>query len=160
MPAKTSSKASSASSPAPPPIDAHYCKFRLRIGPSKIHRWGVFAAQDIPRNRKIIEYTGELISRRETKRRADASEHIYLFTVNSYWCKDGSVGGSGAEYINHCCEPNVRAVVIKGHILYMAMRDIRAGEELTIDYNFDKHVEKVSCICGASKCRGTINVVD
>ncbi|MEZ5351893.1 MAG: SET domain-containing protein-lysine N-methyltransferase [Bryobacteraceae bacterium] len=165
MPAKTTSKKQSQNGhtragAGAPQVNLDYCQFRLRIGPSKIHRWGVFAAEDIPAHRKIIEYTGELISRRETKRRAEASEHIYLFTVDPYWVKDGSVGGSGAEYINHCCSPNVRAVVIKRHILYMAKRKIRRGEELTIDYNFDKHVEKVPCICGAPDCRGTINVTD
>lgn len=120
----------------------------------------MFAGEEIPANRKVIEYTGELISRRETKRRAASAEHIYLFTVNPYWCKDGSVGGSGAEYINHSCDPNIRAVVIKGHILYMSRRKIRRGEELTVDYNFDRNVEKVPCICGARTCRGTINVMD
>ncbi len=168
MPAKTISKKKTAKkkieSPAPAPgtpwLNPDYCQFRLRIGPSKIHRWGVFADEDIPARRKIIEYTGELISRRETKRRADSSEHIYLFTVDPYWCKDGSVGGSGAEYVNHCCGPNVQAVVTRGHILYMSKRLIRRGEELTIDYNFDKHVERVPCACGAPECRGSINHVD
>ena len=35
---------------------------------------------------------------------------------------------------------------------------IKPGEELTIDYHFDKEVEKVPCRCGALKCRGTINL--
>lgn len=108
----------------------------------------------------MIEYTGELISRRETKRRADGKEMIYLFTVDSYWCKDGAVGGSGAEYINHCCEPNCQAVVVKGHINYMSLRAISKGEELTVDYHFDKNVDKHVCRCGAPNCRGTINVKD
>jgi SET domain-containing protein len=41
----------------------------------------------------------------------------------------------------------------------MSLRDIRPGEELTIDYHFDKDVEKVPCACGARNCRGTINLV-
>jgi SET domain-containing protein len=41
----------------------------------------------------------------------------------------------------------------------MSRRDIRRGEELTVDYHFDKKVEKVVCRCGAEKCRGTINVL-
>jgi SET domain-containing protein len=71
---------------------------------------------------------------------------------------DGSVGGSGAEYINHCCDPNLWAWIFKGHILYMSRREIRKGDELTIDYNFSKDVEIVRCRCGAKNCRGTINV--
>lgn len=143
-----------------PKINPEYACFQLRIKKSKIHRWGVFAGEVIPPRRKVIEYTGELISRRETKRRAEGKELIYLFTVDSYWCKDGAVGGSGAEYINHCCEPNCRAVVVKGHINYMSLRAIRAGEELTIDYCFDKKVDKHICRCGAPNCRGTINLTE
>ena len=81
-----------------------------------------------------------------------------MFTLDSYWAVDGSVGGSGAEFINHSCDPNTYARIVRGHILYMSKRAIRKGEELTIDYHFDKHVDKVPCSCGVKGCRGTINV--
>jgi uncharacterized protein len=134
--------------------------FNLSIRPSRIHRWGVFAEEMIPPRRKVCEYTGEKISRREIKRRAGERDHIYLFELDSYWCIDGAVGGSGAEYVNHCCEPNIYSVIMKGHILYMARRLILPGEELTLDYRFGKDVERVVCRCGAWNCRGTINVLE
>lgn len=84
---------------------------------------------------------------------------IYLFTLDAYWTIDGSVNGSGAEYINHCCDPNLVARIVKGHILYISLREIRPGEELTVDYRFDKKVERVDCRCGSEKCRGSINVL-
>lgn len=141
-----------------PHIDSTRACFSLKLAPSKIHRWGVYAAEPIPPGRKVIEYTGERIGRRETKRRADLSEMTYLFTLDPYWTLDGAVGGSGAEYINHSCEPNLVARIVKGHILYLSKRSIRRGEELTVDYHFDKKVEKVPCRCGSLQCRGTINV--
>ncbi len=144
---------------SPPTINPRYACFRLKIKPSVIHRWGVFAAERIPAGRKVMEYTGERISRKETKIRAERPLN-YIFTLNKYWALDGSVGGSGAEFINHCCEPNIRSWVFKEHILYMSKRDILPGEELTIDYHFDKDVEKVPCSCGAPGCRGTINLKD
>lgn len=131
----------------------------MRLAPSKIHRWGVYATERIPAGRKVLEYTGEKISRRETKRRAESSKFIYLFTLDPYWTIDGSVGGSGAQYINHSCEPNLIARIVRGHILYMSLREIKPGEELTVDYHFDKKVEKVVCKCGTPSCRGTINVL-
>ena len=143
--------------PAGPRIDSRHSNFRLRVAPSPIHRWGVYAGERIPAGRKVVEYTGERVSRRETKRRASGALN-YLFTLDKYWCVDGSVGGSGAEYINHCCEPNLWAWIFKGHILYMSLREIRKGEELTIDYNFSKDVDTVRCRCGAKNCRGTINI--
>lgn len=142
-----------------PQIDPKYACYRLRVASSAIHRWGVYAAELIPAHRKVVEYTGERISRRETKRRSDRPLN-YLFTLDKYWTIDGSVNGSGAEYINHCCEPNLESRILKGHILYMSLRDIRPGEELTIDYRFDEDVEKVPCRCGARQCRGTINLVE
>ncbi|MBV9303982.1 MAG: SET domain-containing protein-lysine N-methyltransferase [Acidobacteriaceae bacterium] len=145
--------------PAPIRINPKYACFRMRPARSAIHRWGVYATEFIPAGRKVIEYTGERISRRETKRRAEASQFTYLFTLDAYWTVDGSVGGSGAEYINHSCDPNLTARIIKGHILYMSLRDIKRGEELTVDYHFDKKVDKVPCHCGSEKCRGVINVL-
>jgi SET domain-containing protein len=142
-----------------PTIDDRYASFKLRLAPSAIHRWGVYAGEFIPARKKVIEYTGEKISRRETKRRAEASDMIYLFTLNPYWTLDGSVGGSGAEYINHCCDPNLVARIVRGHILYISRRDIKRGEELTVDYHFDKKVQRVPCRCGALACRGTINLL-
>jgi SET domain-containing protein len=144
-----------------PQIDDRYATFKLKIKPSKIHRWGVYAAEDIPPRRKVIEYTGERISRRETRRRSEQQGRmIYLFTVDSYWTIDGAVGGSGAQYINHCCDPNITTVIRKGRIFYISRRAIRKGEELTVDYHFAKDIEKFPCKCGSAKCRGTINLVD
>jgi uncharacterized protein len=142
-----------------PQIDTRFACFRLRIAPSKIHRWGMYAAEPIPARRKVIEYTGERISRRETKKRAERALN-YLFTLDKYWTIDGSVNGSGAQFINHCCEPNLVARIVQGHIIYVALRDIKRGEELTVDYHFDKDVERVPCGCGALNCRGTINLKD
>jgi SET domain-containing protein len=143
--------------PEDPKILIDYTAFRLRVGKSKIHRWGVYAGEEIPPNRKVIEYTGERISRRETKIRA-AKPLNYIFTLDNYWCLDGASGGSGAQYINHCCDPNLVARILKGHILYYSTRQIKRGEELTVDYHFDKDVEKVPCRCGSAVCRGTINL--
>jgi SET domain-containing protein len=141
-----------------PAIDPRYTCFRLAIRTSRIHRRGVYALERIPGGRKVIEYTGERISRRETKLRG-AGRITYLFTLDDYWTLDGAFGGSGAEIINHSCEPNLRTWNFKGHILYMSKRVIERGEELTVDYRFSKDVAKVPCRCGATSCRGTINLL-
>jgi len=137
-------------------VDPSHSRFLLKLLPSPIHRWGVYAAEPIPSRHKVIEYTGERISRRETRRRGQ-SELTYLFTLDNYWTLDGSVGGSGAEFINHSCDPNLYSCIFKGHILYISRRKIGRGEELTVDYRFSKKIERVPCMCGSPKCRGTIN---
>lgn len=143
-----------------PCIDPRHACFQLEIRPSSIHRWGIYALERIPPRRKVMEYTGEKISRKETKRRGEERELHYLFTVNSYWTIDGSVGGSGAEFINHSCEPNLEARIVQDHILYFSTRWVEPGEELLIDYRFEKEMETVPCRCGAAGCRGTINLLD
>jgi len=140
-----------------PSIDPRYCCYRMEIRESKIHRRGVYALERIPAGRKVIEYTGERINRRETKRRGQGSI-TYLFTLDNYWTLDGAFGGSGAEIINHSCEPNLYTRIIGGHILYMSKRVIRPGEELTVDYRFSDKVDPVRCRCRAPGCRGIINV--
>ncbi|MCU1337467.1 MAG: nuclear protein [Bryobacterales bacterium] len=131
--------------------------FRIEIRKSSIHGRGVFAAQSIPPWRKVIEYTGERISARQAEKRGHGP-CTYYFSLDRYWVIDGSVGGSGAELINHSCEPNLTARILKGHILYISMRKIRAGEELTVDYRFDKRDETVKCHCKSDNCRRIINV--
>jgi SET domain-containing protein len=140
-----------------PSIDPRYTPFKLVIRTSRIHQRGVYALERIPGGRKVIEYTGERISRRETKRRGEGSI-TYLFTLDDYWTLDGAFGGSGAEIINHSCDPNLRSWNFKGHILYMSRRMIQPGEELTVDYRFAKEIGAVPCRCGAGSCRGTINL--
>jgi SET domain-containing protein len=140
-----------------PVIDPRYCCFKLAIRESRIHHRGVYALEDIPRNKKVIEYTGERIGRRETRRRTEGPL-TYVFTLDSYWSLDGAVGGSGAEIINHSCDPNLRSWIFKAHILYMSRRPIRRGEELTVDYRFDHDADRVPCLCNAGACRGTINL--
>lgn len=141
----------------PARIDSRFAPFRLRLRRSPIHGWGVYAAEQIPARRKVIEYTGQRISRRETLRRGQA-EITYLFALDAYWTLDGSVGGSGAEFINHSCDPNLYSCNVRGHILYMSKRPIVPGEELTVDYCFSKKIGRIPCRCGSVICRGTINV--
>ena len=49
---------------------------------------------------------------------------------------------------------------MKGHILYMSLRPIKAGEELTIDYNFGETGDASKCKCGARNCRGILESTD
>ena len=135
-------------------IDPGFCCFRLRVGRSKIHGRGVYADQDIPPNRKVIEYKGEKITKKEARKRRQTP---YLFVLSHRWMLDGAVNGSGAELVNHSCAPNLVTRIFKGHIIYMSLRPIRKGEELTVDYNYDDTDETMRCICGAPSCRGIIN---
>ena len=61
-------------------------------------------------------------------------------------------------YSNHSCDPNIG---MRGEITFVAMRDIRAGEELTHDWAMtDDDDYSVECKCGAPNCRGMLTGKD
>ena len=134
---------------------------------SRIHGRGVYARVDIPKDTRLIEYTGEHISNAEADRRYDDEKmhrhHTFLFILNSRTCIDAAVGGNISRYINHSCDPNCVAWIEGRHIWIDALRNIRAGEELAYDYEYDflpgytvEDLEFYGCKCGSPRCRGTI----
>jgi SET domain-containing protein len=143
-------------------INPDYTWYRLALFRSKIHGRGVKAVENIPARMPVIEHTGLLINRRRYRKLVlnDKSkhQHQYLWNINPYWSMDGAVGGSGAEFVNHSCDPNLVAHIIGKRIYYYSRRAIKKGEELTIDYRFDASETPVPCRCGSEKCRGTINM--
>ncbi|HEX8475480.1 MAG TPA: SET domain-containing protein-lysine N-methyltransferase [Pyrinomonadaceae bacterium] len=130
----------------------------LAISDSTIDGKGCFATVFFARGRKIAEYAGERISRREVaRRRLRLRRKLRVCALDSYWAIDGSRGGNGTHYINHSCDPNSYMKMLHGHILFFARRDIRPGEEITIDYVATYHSDTKSCRCKSTNCRGTIN---
>lgn len=128
----------------------------LSIKRSAIEGRGCFAVAQFRRGRKIAEYAGEKITNAEANRRANRRK-LRICAINHRWSLDGSRGGNGTHYINHSCEPSAYMKILYGHILFIALRDIEPGEEVTIDYESTLHSNKKRCTCGASSCRGTIN---
>jgi uncharacterized protein len=136
--------------------------FRLRVARSRIQGFGVFALEPIPKHHKVIEYTGKRMSARAYDReqrnaRSMRRTRVCFFYYTKQWGVDGAVGGSGAELINHGCDPNIKTRKMRGHILYFSKRRIRAGEELLVDYHIDPRCVRYPCYCGSPKCRGTMN---
>jgi len=128
----------------------------LAIRKSAIEGKGCFSVTYFKRGRKIAEYAGQKITNAEANRRA-SRRRLRICSINDRWSLDGSRGGNGTHYINHSCEPNAYMKILYNHILFIALRDIEAGDEITIDYESTLHSNKKKCICGAPSCRGTIN---
>lgn len=121
-------------------VDAEIKPSRREIGD------GLFASADVMRGDFIVEYTGTKIS----TALADVSRSRYLFELDNEWTIDGEVSSNIARYINHACEPNAEAEIHDDHILISATRDIKAGEEFTIDYGeeyFDEFIRPDGCKC-------------
>jgi len=116
---------------------------------SKIHGWGIYATGAIPKNKRIIDYTGQKISSQESlkrERRYIRGGHIWCFKLTNRTVIDASVGGNLARYINHSCRPNCYVHIVDGVIWIRASRRIRRGEELTYNYNTDGEGQ-IRCRC-------------
>jgi len=139
----------------------------IELRTSKIQGTGAFAARDIKKGTRIIEYLGQRISWRTADKRYDDDKmgrhHTFLFTVDEKVVIDGAVQGNAARFLNHSCDGNCEAIDDRKRIFIEARRNIRAGDELLYDYQYertDDHTEEdekfYACRCGAAKCRGTI----
>ena len=111
---------------------------------------GLFATRPIPKDKKIIEYTGPLISNDKVEK----SNRKYFFGVNKKWSIDGSPRTNIARYINHSCLPNAEAIVTQRRRVWIwSLKKIKPGEEIAYDYGkeyFEGIIEPMGCKC--EKC--------
>ncbi len=139
----------------------------VELRTSKIQGTGAFAARNIKKGTRIIEYLGQRISWRTADKRYDDDKmgrhHTFLFTIDEKIVIDGAVKGNAARFLNHSCDGNCEAIDDRKRIFIEARKNIKAGEELLYDYQYertDEHTaadEKLyACRCGAAKCRGSI----
>ncbi|XP_034944543.1 histone-lysine N-methyltransferase ash1 [Chelonus insularis] len=128
--------------------------------------WGVRTKGSIKMGSFILEYVGEVVSEREFKSRMATryanDTHHYCLHLDGGLVIDGHRMGGDGRFVNHSCEPNCEMQKWSVHGLprmaLFASRDIKAGEELTYDYNFAlfNPSEGQVCRCGSSACRGVI----
>ena len=133
---------------------------------SSIHNQGVFAARDVPKGTRIIDYKGHKVTKAESIRRGTAQIEgsavsgegaVYIFVLNKKHDIDGNVPWNDARLINHTCEPNCEAQIIRGTIWLIATKDIPEGTELGFNYGFDLETwEDHPCLCRTKSCCGYI----
>lgn len=138
----------------------------VRPASSSIHNNGLFAAKKIPQDAYIIQYLGELISKKESNQRglnqyetAEARDEgsVYIFELDGKRDLDGNFEWNIARLANHSCDPNCEAQDIEGEIWFVALRNIKKGEELTFDYGYAlEHWQDHPCLCGSKNCAGYI----
>lgn len=136
---------------------------------SAIHGKGIIATRNIRKGERIGRYLGERITWEEAERRYPVDPipyHTFLFEIgDGSHCLDGANRGSAVKWINHSCLPNCEAEEDEDERVFVsALRNIKAGEELTYDYNLTceesmplkEKQRRYPCWCGAPKCRGTM----
>ena len=131
-----------------------YQKYEVAVRRSPIDGFGVFAAEDIPAQRKIGEIRGESISVSEARRRAEGRERIMIVEISTKKAIDASASQDPMRFTNHACTPNARLQIRDGRIEFYALRAITPGEEITVDYGETHHNGTLKCRCGAPGCVG------
>jgi SET domain-containing protein len=112
---------------------------------------GLFALKPIPAGKRIIEYTGPLVSNAEVEKRTRGK---YFFGVNTRWAIDGTPRSNTARYINHSCRPNCEALISGRRVWIWSIRAIKAGEEITYDYGKEYFDDHINSRCKCKKCAG------
>ncbi|WVF70177.1 hypothetical protein IAT40_004965 [Kwoniella sp. CBS 6097] len=135
--------------------------------------FGIVLIEDVSEGEFVIDYRGEVIS---MEMFMDRIQDEYKGTKNFYALEydqdeviDAGMRGNDARFINHGCAPNleVRKYQTLGdgweeyEVGMWALRDIKAGEELFYDYNFESFGVaaqsdelRTKCCCGAPNCVG------
>ena len=134
---------------------------KTEVRESKIHGRGLFARADIAKEEIVAVKGGHIVDRATLRR--DITPR--LGPVEIQIDDDLFITPATAEerelsmlYSNQSCDPNLG---IRGEITFVAMRDVRAGEELTHDWAMtDNDDYSVECNCGAGNCRKTLTGKD
>ena len=109
----------------------------VKFDRSAIHGWGLYAEENIAVNDLIIEYVGEKVRQkvadlRELKYEKQGVGSSYLFRMMDDEIVDATKKGGIARFINHSCNPNCTAKIIKvegtPRIVIYALKDIAKSE--------------------------------
>ena len=121
---------------------------------------GLYATKDIKEGAKIIDYVGNIITRKQSDEspKFDNKKPIYLFNLNDRYDLDGDVSWNTAGLINHSCSNNCDYEGKGLRIWVTAIKNIKKDEELTCDYGFsyDSDYKQFPCKCRSMNCAGYI----
>ncbi len=121
---------------------------------------GFFAIQDIKKDEILAIRTGHIVEYDEAMRLdKQLGDFSLQISEDHFLCpKTKEEVENIVLYINHSCDPNVG---MDGQINYVAMRDIKAGEELCLDYGTAMTTEyELDCKCSSKNCRGVVTGED
>ena len=121
-----------------------YEKF-VFVKDSDIHGKGIFISKNVLKGEKILSIIGEHIDGFECERREDEEDNVYIFWNYDDMYIDTAMTDK-IKYINHNCDFNCD-IVDEGDygLMLIAYKDIKAGEELTIDYGYEDIYEECAC---------------
>lgn len=137
-----------------------YISTKATAKESPIQGRGLFAIEPIKAGEIVCIKGGHIFNRETLRRIAETlgpaeiqiGEDLFIGPL-SLQEREGSM-----IFSNHSCEPNIG---VQGQIVFVALRDIAADEELTHDWaTTDDDDYEMECKCGAQTCRKIITGQD
>jgi SET domain-containing protein len=122
-----------------------------------LHDVGLFAIKDIKRGELLAVKAGRLVDEATVTKYSDVISGSHIQVGSNLF-----LSGLTPEEVdntligfNHSCSPNA---YISGQIELTAMKNIKAGEEITADYAtfMTSDTQSFQCICGSPECRKLI----
>ena len=113
--------------------------------PSPIHGTGLFAKRDFKKGEVVVMWNPlKHLPKEEIPTLSDEDKHALSELPDGTYI----VNGAPARYVNHSCDANTTAEGMKD----VAVREIKAGEEITANYGSEGGLE-FSCACGTTNCK-------
>jgi SET domain-containing protein len=135
-------------------IRLSYRSPKTEVRGSDIHGRGLFAIADIAKDEIVAVKGGHIVDRKTLREKVtprlgpveiQIDDDLFIAPVTH------DERELSMLYSNHSCEANIG---IRGEITFVAMRDIRSGEELTHDWAMtDDDDYSIECNCGTGDCR-------
>jgi hypothetical protein len=127
---------------------------------SPIHGRGLFAIGEFRPGEIVCVKGGHVFTRATLGEVAPALGPAEIQIADDLFIgpRDVDEREGGMIFSNHSCDPNIG---VRGQIVFVALRHIAMGEELTHDWaTTDDDDYSMTCLCGAAACRGVITGKD
>ncbi len=140
-------------------MNSSYLSPKTTIKKSPVHGRGLFALKPLKKGEIIAIKGGYIFNKKTLKKIENKIEDSYIQIEKNFYI--GSIKKSQLKgnkiFINHSCDPNVG---IRGQITFVAMRNIKTGEELTYDWAMENDEKagpwSLKCNCKKKNCRKII----
>lgn len=137
-----------------------YISAKAAVKESAIHGRGLFAIAPIAAGETVCVKGGYIFDRETLRTFPEWYRSAEIQIADNLFIGPLAEEERAGSMIfsNHSCDPNIG---LQGQIVFVAMRDITAGEELTHDWAMtDDDQSELECRCGAACCRGVVTGQD
>jgi SET domain-containing protein len=137
-------------------MPASYRSPKTAVRNSPIHGRGLFATRPLRAGEIVAIKGGHVLDARALPAVRSRIADAYIQIDDGFYlgARSRAEVPRNKIWLNHSCEPNVG---IRGQATFVAMRDVKPGEELTYDWAMEENTpDATRCACGRPRCRGVL----